>query len=125
MTEVLRARRSHGVCGFRSATLRAGSVSVAPAQELGLFVVAFAFVYYAEEPGGARGSYDNDVALGVVELDGDAEVVSWFVFVGYREGDLDGGLLLAVAGAPELQGVVRVQAARAEGPSVPQAPEDR
>jgi hypothetical protein len=100
MTEVRTARQSRGVCGFRSASLRAGSVSVAPAQELGLLVVTFAFVYYAEEPGGARGSYDNDVALGVVDLDGDAEVVSWFVFVGYLEGDLDGGLLLAIAVAP-------------------------
>ena len=37
-----------GVCGFRRAIFWAYLVSVAPAEELGLLVVAFAFVYYAE-----------------------------------------------------------------------------
>src|SRR4051812_28412654 len=99
-------------------------LSVSPAEELGLFVVALAFVYHAEEPRGARGFYDDDVTLGIVDLDGDAEIVSWFVLVGDLQGYLDSSLLLAVAITPELQGVVRVEAPRAELPGVPQAPED-
>src|SRR5215211_683205 len=88
-------------------SVREDPVLVSPAEELGLLVVALAFVDYAEEPGRARGLDDDDVALRVVDLDGDAEVVSWFVLVGNGERDLDRGLLLAVAVAPELQGVVR------------------
>jgi uncharacterized OB-fold protein len=43
--------------------------------------VALGFVDDTEEPGGARSLDDHDVAVGVVDLDGDAEVVSWFVLV--------------------------------------------
>src|SRR5918999_1079187 len=98
--------------------------SISPAEEFCLLVVALAFVDYAEEFGRARGLDDHDVTLGVVHLDGDAEVVSWLVLVGYFEGDLYRGLLLAVAVAPQLEGVVRVEASRTELPGVPQAPED-
>src|SRR5215213_3463169 len=82
--------------------------SVAPAEELGLLVVALALVDYAEEPGRARGLDDHDVPVGVVDLDGDTQVVSWLVLVGDLELNLDGGLLLAVAVAPELHDVVGV-----------------
>src|SRR5215217_1961485 len=99
------------------------SLSFPPAEELGLLIVAFAFVDHAEDPGRARGLDNDDVALGVVDLDGDSEVIAWFVLVGDLERDLDGGLLLAVAVAPEFQGIVRVEAPRAELSSVPEAPE--
>src|SRR5215211_103777 len=98
--------------------------SVSPAEKLGLLVVALSFVDDAEEPGGARGLDDHDVPLGVVDLDGDAEVVSWFVLVGDFACDLHGGLLLPFAVAAQLEGVVRVETPRAEFPGVPQTPED-
>ena len=55
----------------------------------------------------AWGLDDHDVALAVVDLDGDAEVVPRFMLVGHFQRGLDGDLLLAVAVAPELQCVVR------------------
>src|SRR5919112_6791625 len=98
--------------------------SVSPAEELGLLVVALTFVDYAEEPGGARGLDDHHVSLYVVDLDGDAEVVSWFVLVGHFACDLNCGLLLAIAVATQLEGLVRVQAPRTDLPCVSEATED-
>src|SRR5215210_8125085 len=98
--------------------------SVSPAEELGLLVVALPFVYYAEEPGGAWGLDDHHVSVYVVDLDGDAEVVSWFVLVGHFARNLHGGLLLAIAVATQLEGFVRVEAPRTELPSVLEATED-
>jgi len=102
---------------MRGALARFSSVS--PAEELGLLVAALAFVDYAEEPGGARGLDDHDVAIVVVDLDGDAEVVSWFVLVCYFACELHGGLLLTVAVATQLERVVRVEAPRTKLSRVP------
>src|SRR5215218_5506097 len=98
--------------------------SVSPAEELGLLVVALPFVDYAEEPGGARGLDDHDVALGVIDLNGDTEVVSWCVLVCHFACNLHGGLLLAIAVATQLEGLVRVEAPRTELPCVSEATED-
>ncbi len=98
---------------------RSWACSVSPAEELCLLVVALSFVDYAEEPRGARGLDDNDVAIGVVDLDGDAEVVSWFVLVCYFACELHGGLLLTVAVATQLERVVRVEAPRTKLSRVP------
>src|SRR5688500_708580 len=112
----------------RTRSKRAGctlfACSVSPAEELGLLVVALSFVDYAEEPGGARGLDDHHVSVYVVDLDGDAEVVSWFVLVGHFACNLHGGLLLAIAVATQLEGLVRVEASRTELPGVPETLED-
>jgi hypothetical protein len=76
--------------------------SVPPSQERGLLVVFLAFVHDLEDPGGRGVLYHGHVALGVVDLDGDAQVVSGLVPVGDLEGGLDGGVLLVLAVAPEL-----------------------
>ncbi len=106
------SERARSKCDAR----RLYACSVSPAEELGLLVVPLSFVDYAEEPGGARGLDDHHVSLYVVDLDGDAEVVSWCVFVGHFACNLHGGLLLAIAVATQLEGLVRVEPL---GPSSP------
>src|SRR5918994_1575945 len=84
----------------------------APSQELGLLVVLLALVHDLEDPGGRGVVYHCHVAVGVVDLDGDAEVVAGLVLVGDLEGGLDRGVLLVLPVAPQLQGDVGVETPR-------------
>src|SRR5215208_2510904 len=101
-----------------------GWVSVPPSQELGLLVVFLAFVHNLEDPRWRGVLYHGHVALGVVDLDGDAQVVARLVSVGDLEGSLDCGVLLVLPVAPELQCVVGIEAPRSQLAGVAQATKD-
>src|ERR671913_996648 len=97
----------------------------APSQELGLLVVLLAFVHDLEDSGRRGVVYHRHVAVGVVDLNGDAEIVAGLVLVGDLEGGLDSDVLLVAAVATQLQDGVGVEASRAQFAGVAQTTEDR
>src|SRR5215211_2966470 len=105
--------------GSKRDARRLCACSVSPAQELGFLVVALAFVDYPEKPGGARGLDDHDVAVRVVDLERDAEVVFGFMLVCYFARYLHGGMLLSIAVATQL---VRVKTPQTNLFDVPKTP---
>src|SRR3712207_182836 len=97
---------------------------VSPPQKLGHLVVLLALVHDLEDPGGYGVVYHDHVAVGVVDLDGHAQVVPRLVLVGDLQRGLDRGVRLVPSVPAQLQGVLGVEASRTQLTGVPQAPED-
>src|ERR671917_2763390 len=97
---------------------------LSPSQELHLVVVLVPKVNDTEDLGGLGVLYHYHVALGVVGLDGHAQVVAWLVFVSHLKRCLHCGLPLTSPVTTQLQRVVGVETPWSQVTGSTHTPED-